>query len=329
MTIAGNNFPIAPSVLFGGTAATDVTVVDAHTIRATTPAHTEGAVDVIVRAGIGTDGTLARGYLYVTPASQNDPPVLQSLTGAGSRPNEPSAYADVNEVLTITASVTDVETPVDKLVFDWASDTGSFSGSGRSVTWRAPGVAGVATLRLKITERYTTPGLGGLPVDKENVTTGSLAIDVHSEVSEIGGMAKDFLTLFSQSSVAPDAVMHNFQDGCGAGGTGKADERAQVVNNRQTYSIVQWSVGEPRVTVAFGGTSPFRARQEDAWAAVDAHWVSQCLKADAGCASIGGTRDDVGTDWVTARYDSGTKRWWLCDSDWDGRASAAARRYLR
>ena len=46
-----NAFPV--TVLFGGTAATNVTVVDAVTLTARTPAHATGAVDVAITTGKG------------------------------------------------------------------------------------------------------------------------------------------------------------------------------------------------------------------------------------------------------------------------------------
>ena len=49
---------------FGGAAATAVTVVNATTVTATTPAHGAGAVDVVVTTP-GGSATLAGGYTYV------------------------------------------------------------------------------------------------------------------------------------------------------------------------------------------------------------------------------------------------------------------------
>ncbi len=64
VTITGTNLTGATGVTFGGAAATAVTVVDATTVTATTPAHAAGAVDVVVTTPAGSP-TLAGGYTYV------------------------------------------------------------------------------------------------------------------------------------------------------------------------------------------------------------------------------------------------------------------------
>jgi hypothetical protein len=144
-------------------------------------------------------------------------------------------------------------------------------------------------------------------------------VDVHNSVKEVGDMAKDFLVLFSQSSVPADQVVHNFLDGCGAGGTGRRDELNQTIDNRKNFTITAWKVGEPRVAINFAGRCTFRSRSADACTAVDVDWSSTCKVQDptAGCSAVGATRHDVGIDWVTAIYQAPTKRWWLCDSDFD------------
>ena len=64
LTGAGFTNAVTSSVTFGGVAATNVTVVDAVTIRATAPAHALGAVDVELRVGTGTV-TKTRAFTYV------------------------------------------------------------------------------------------------------------------------------------------------------------------------------------------------------------------------------------------------------------------------
>ena len=331
VTISGTNFGSAPNVIVGGIAATAVTVSGGSTITAMTAAHAAGPADVVVTTSDGKTGTLPNGYTYVSPTAVNAPPVIQSIVAQGSRQKEPSAYADLGEAINVTATVTDTETSVSALTFEWSADVGVFSGTGSRVTWTAPRNAGVVTLRLKVIERYVGADPSGLPLPKENTAAATATVDVHDEIGEVGGMARDFLLLFSNSSIGPDAVVHNFLDGCGAGGTGKKDERRDTAVNRQNFRIVSSSVGAPRVTVAFGGSSPFRLRQADAWAAVDVDWTSQCLVQDptVGCSAVGATRRDRGVDWVTSIYDAPTKRWWLCDSDYEAISSTSSTRYKR
>lgn len=63
VTITGTGLSGATSVTFGGVAATVATVVNANTITATTPAHSAGAVDVVVTTSGGT-GTGANLFTY-------------------------------------------------------------------------------------------------------------------------------------------------------------------------------------------------------------------------------------------------------------------------
>ncbi len=63
-TITGTGFLAGATVKLGGTAATGVTVVNSTTITATTPAHSAGAVDVVVTNTDAQSGTLTNGYTY-------------------------------------------------------------------------------------------------------------------------------------------------------------------------------------------------------------------------------------------------------------------------
>lgn len=66
VTITGFGFDFATGgVTFGGTAATNVSIVNNTTITCRVPAHVAGAVDVVV-AGVGTGASL---YIYQNPAT--------------------------------------------------------------------------------------------------------------------------------------------------------------------------------------------------------------------------------------------------------------------
>ncbi|HYS55387.1 MAG TPA: IPT/TIG domain-containing protein [Thermoanaerobaculia bacterium] len=66
VTIAGLGFTTAvnSSVTFGGVAATNVTILDAVTMQATTPAHAVGTVDMVVT--FGTSVTRPNAFTYQT-----------------------------------------------------------------------------------------------------------------------------------------------------------------------------------------------------------------------------------------------------------------------
>ena len=64
VTIVGTNFTPATDVKFDGTSATSIVIVDSTHITCDTPAHTSGAVNVVVYSPDG-DGTLVSGYTFL------------------------------------------------------------------------------------------------------------------------------------------------------------------------------------------------------------------------------------------------------------------------
>ena len=322
VTISGANFFAPVSVSFGGTNAANVVLVNPSTITAVAPVHTTGTVDVLVVAN-NRSAMLRGGFVYESPTVINTPPRVDALNARGRRRNEPPRYADIDELVDVTAVVNDNETPAAMFTYQWTASAGTIAGTGAAATFTAPHTAALVPVTLTVVERYLAPDATGLPVESEHRVSRQVSVSVHDERKEVSDMAKDFLVMFSQSSVPPAMVVRNFLDGCGANGTGKQDEMDQIAANRQNFVIVEWFVGDPRTTIDFGGVSPFRARQADAWSSVDVRWKSQCLKKDAsiGCPSIGYVGTEAGVDWVTARYDTPTDRWWLCDSDYNSSLS--------
>jgi hypothetical protein len=76
VTITGSNFQAGATVTFGTTPATSVTVVNATTLTATTPAGSAGAAAVVVTNTDGQTGTRASAFTYVPP------PAVLSVTPA-------------------------------------------------------------------------------------------------------------------------------------------------------------------------------------------------------------------------------------------------------
>ena len=79
ITISGTNFVSGATATLGGTAATNVVVVNSTTITATTAAHAAGAVTVTVTNPDTQSGSLTNGYTYnpaptVTSVSPNNGP---------------------------------------------------------------------------------------------------------------------------------------------------------------------------------------------------------------------------------------------------------------
>jgi len=86
VTITGTDFVTGALVSFGGTLATGVTVVNATTITATTPAHTIGAVNVVVTNPDTQSSTLVNGFTYTAASAPTVTAVSPSTgtTGGGT-----------------------------------------------------------------------------------------------------------------------------------------------------------------------------------------------------------------------------------------------------
>jgi len=248
----------------------------------------------------------SNGGGVVTPPA-NNPPTIASIAIQGTRPKEPANYADVNEAVTVTAFVSDDETPVAQLTFNWSAPVGTFSGTGPIVTWQAPGSGNTPTdveITVQVVERY-----GTAPNTFEHKVSGSASLSFHNAAKELGDMSRQFLLDFSDSNNKDIAsIMRNFQPGC----YGTAEETAQVIENRRRYKITDSSVGDATTTVNFGGLCPYGPKRGDGCTAVPVFWQSMDL-------DHGGTTERVrGTDWLASMYVPAQKRWWLCDSSFDG-----------
>lgn len=330
VTVTGTNFIAGASVTMGGAAASEVTVASATTVTARTPQHAAGAVDVVVTVG-SRSGRLSGGFTYEVPAqTANQPPVIDSITVQGPRPRQPANFADLNEEVNVTAAVTDAETAADQLTYEWTANAGTFTDSGRAVTWRAPSGVSTpfeATLTLTVIESYQGVGADGLPAMLEHRVTKTALVRVHDSVKEVGAMATLFLENFSDSSVPVDVVMRDFTSSCSAA----EQERDDVRDNRCRFEITDSDVGPASVTVGFGGTCEFRNRPGDACSSSDVEWQSvEQTDPPASCPANDEPGEPThvrGVDHIAAVYRQG--RWWLCSSDFDGIAlTSSGRRVL-
>lgn len=319
ITITGANFAAGATVTVGGAAATNVVVASPTSITAVTAARGAGSVEVTVTVN-GRAGSLPNAFTYIAPQQvNNDPPVIQSVIALGLKPNEPPNFADLNEEIAVTATVTDKESTPDKLVYEWSGTGGAFSGSGPSVRWRAPASGATpftANLKLTVVDRFQTTDGSGLPITFEHRVERPFTVKVHDSVKEVGEMATLFLENFSKSSVSVDEVMKDFLVGC----YGTATERQDVIDNRNEFTITSYTVGPPSVAINFGGTCAFRARPGDACSNSQVSWTST-EKATGRSGTVSGT------DQVAAVYRDA--RWWLCDSQFNGSAGINALRFLQ
>jgi hypothetical protein len=230
--------------------------------------------------------------------SPNQAPVIESITASAER-------VEVDTDVTLAASVRDAETPVDRLVFEWAADVGTFTGQGPSVTWRAPADATTpadVVIRLTVRERYGTAPAGGQ--QPEHVVTGSSSpIRLHNSPRELGELAMRFLRDFANSSVSPESCVREFSDSC----RGKFVEREQIEFNREHYQVLSSSLDLHRVSVAGDRMS---GNME-----VDCGFTSRITKCDATIRNcvVGGTESVSGDCNLSAVYEQ--NRWLLCSSE--------------
>src|SRR5262249_27301462 len=97
VTITGTNFVSGATVMFGGVAATSVSVVSATQITATTPAHSAGAVDVQITNPTGQAAVAASAFTYNVSFSTSGNPTITAIT-----PNNGSTIGGT--AITITGS---------------------------------------------------------------------------------------------------------------------------------------------------------------------------------------------------------------------------------
>ena len=111
VTITGTNFAAGATVTLGGTAATNVVVVSATQITATTPAHAAGAVTVTVTNPDTQSGSLANGFTFTTMVP------ISFAQAAAATPQTPT------QVVTVTYPLTQVAANLNIVVVGWKDTT--------------------------------------------------------------------------------------------------------------------------------------------------------------------------------------------------------------
>ena len=314
VTVTGSGFAADATVMIGGVAATNVVVSSATSLTAVTGARTApGAAEVTVTSGGKTSG-LANGFTFVAPTGSNRAPVIASFRSVGSRTNQPSGFADIDETIQVIATVTDSETPNSGLTYEW-SGPGVLTPSGTTLTWKIPssfstGTPTTVNIGLKVTETFTEGS-----VTHQQSTTGAFPVRVHDSQKEIMDAGEDFLVLFSDSTKTTDQVLHNFSTTCD-GGKGRTNEAADTDRNRATYTqnfAASRVTRRPPATFNFVRLGCFpQGRQQpntDGCSSYTVHW-EVTYKSD------GKKEIADGTDYVSAVLEN--DRWLLCHSDFIG-----------
>jgi len=251
----------------------------------------------------------------VTPPPQNALPSISSITVQGRRPKQPPRFADAREVIDVSAAVSDAETPVDELTYEWTAPVGTFSGTGRNVTWTAPETVSAptdVTITLKVVEQYGHPGQ---PKNFAQNVSSTQTLSLHDSVKEVGDYSREFLIDFSTTSI-PAAynasnywqyIMRNFKAAACPRPDEIEEEKKDVIHHYTFFNMQNYEISPAAVSVRFGGSCPYAGKLGDACAAVPVYWDS----IDTRNNSRGPTR---GVDHISAAYSVADSRWWLCSS---------------
>jgi hypothetical protein len=249
------------------------------------------------------------------PPPNNALPVVTSILVKGILAREPAQYATVGETVNVTATVTDAETPINQLTYEWSSSAGgTFGPNAATTTWTAPAtVPGTtpvnATLTLTVTER--------VDATHNNRATATSVVNLHNSAKEVGDLAVLFLEEFSKQ-LPVDTVMRNFTTACPEA----AAERMDVAKSNAEFEIQRYSVDSKHSTsVPFAGTCPFVGRSPtgDACALVNVSWTARNK-------STGTVGTNSGIDQVTALLENGA--WKLCASDYNVLTFSGSRSFL-
>ena len=232
------------------------------------------------------------------PPPANAVPVIKSMVASDPR-------AEVGVPITLTAAVEDAETPPATLTYDWTAPTGTFSGSGSTVTWVAGQDATTpadVVLTLTVIERYTS----GTTQAEHKVST-TTTVRLNNSPRELREMSLRFLGDYANSRISPDQCVAEFSDSC----NGKRDERADVDDARHDYEHIgstlkhtSLSIAPNRLTATVHTFCSFTVRVITTQPREEG-----CLKGGCPIGSIGSSTGDC---WTTNVYENG--RWWLCDS---------------
>jgi hypothetical protein len=231
---------------------------------------------------------------------QPTPLVVQSLQPAVATNNPPRVTAlaistnrvEVGEEVTVTATVVDDESSVDDLSYIWAVTSGTITGTGRMVKWRAPvtnPTPAAFKVSLMVIDRY---GSGEQSLE-HRVTAESPEIHVNDSPKEVRALSEEFIRDFANSSLSPETCVRNFTDSC----RGKQSELEDIIDNRTRFAILSHTFTVTRVNVNTGRT------QSEVRGACE---FRSTVKA-TGLLEI--ARGTCVLTLVNENY-----RWWLCDS---------------
>jgi hypothetical protein len=258
------------------------------------------AIAALVVSGCGGSTTkptpVTPPPVVVPPVVRNDAPIIASITVSSPR-------VEADQAVVATAFVSDAETPLDQLTYQWSATPvdGTFTGTGPIATWRAPrqqATPDLYTLKLLITEKYTSAGQ-----PKENSVSSTVQVHYNDSPKEIMTISMRFITeLFPTSTIPAQQAVADFSDSCSE----KASEYNDVANNRINYQILSGTY--TNVSVTPNGDRTF--------ADVSGTCVFRDIPKDPKNPNVGKTETVTGICRLTAIYENW--KWWLCSSRFEG-----------
>lgn len=258
------------------------------------------AIAALVLSGCGGNTTkptpVTPPPVVEPPVVRNDAPIISSITVSSPR-------VEADQTVVATAFVSDAETPLDQLTYQWSATpvNGTFTGSGPIATWRAPrqqATPDLYTLKLLITEKYTSAGQ-----PKENSVSSTVQVHYNDSPKEIMTISMRFLTeLFPTYTIPAQQAVVDFSDSCSE----KASEYNDVANNRINFQILSGTYTNVSVT-------PNSSRT---FADVSGTCVFRDIPKDPKNPNVGKTETVTGICRLTAIYENW--KWWLCSSRFEG-----------
>ncbi len=204
---------------------------------------------------------------------------------------------EINQAVTVTATVTDDETPPANLKYEWSATAGVFSGTGNVVVWTAPmttpiPLPGIHTITLVVVEQY---GTAQTPLE-HRITGRAPDVFVDDSPKTVLALAELFMRDFADNSMSPQMTVRNFSESSTCRRS-RQSELEDVVDVRRDY-IVQSYNFLPRP--AFINMSRTRATVEGRCEFRSIRKSDKAIVLPAGVCELSLVNE--------------SNRWWLCDS---------------
>ena len=261
------------------------------------------SVFVIACSGLSCGDSTMKPSPVTPPAVVEPPPVVRNDTPIISSMTVSSPRVEADQAVVATAFVSDAETPLDQLTYQWSATpvNGTFTGTGPIATWRAPrqqATPDLYTLKLLITEKYTSAGQ-----PKENSVSSTVQVHYNDSPREIMTISMRFLTeLFPTYTIPAQQAVADFSDSCSE----KTSEYNDVANNRINFQILSGTY--TNVSVTPNGDRTF--------ADVSGTCAFRDIPKDPKNPNVGKTETVTGICRLTAIYENW--KWWLCSSHFQG-----------